>query len=91
MSLAPTPSAAHILNAPLPRLLTDTHTELVDSSITDEAFLGAAVQRKSGDIILAMPPGRSEMERDTMARYLLARVFRVALPKSPPPFATTEL
>jgi hypothetical protein len=82
------PSAAEILDTPLPRLLAQTNVELHDSSISDRKFFGAVVERKSGQLLLAMPSGRSEREHDTMARYLLAKAFAVDLPDLPPPFAT---
>jgi len=78
-----------LLDAPLPQLLDDLRVGLVDSSIPDRDFFGAVVQRKSGELLLAMPTGRSELEHDTVARYLLAQVFDVDLPKLPAPFVTT--
>ncbi len=91
MSVALAPSPAQLLDAPLDEILAETGVEIVDSSITDVTFFGAVVQRKSGELILAMPAGRSELEHDTVARYLLAQVFDVDLPKLPAPFATTEI
>ncbi|MFE2297936.1 hypothetical protein ACFXAW_07045 [Streptomyces sp. NPDC059445] len=82
------PSAAEILDTPLPRLLATTNVEMANSSITDRAFFGAVVERKGGQLLLAMPTGRSEREHDTVARYLLAKAFDVDLPDLPPPFAT---
>lgn len=82
------PTAAEILDTPLPQLLAETSVELFDSSIDDRTFFGAVLERKTGEVILAMPAGRSEREHDTMARYLLAQVFEVDLPKLPPPFST---
>ena len=79
-----------ILDAPLPDLLAETGVELVDSSITDREFFGAVVQRKSGELYLTMPTGRSELEHDTIARYLLAQVFDVGLPELPEPFVTSR-
>jgi uncharacterized protein YbjT (DUF2867 family) len=84
------PSAAEILDTPLPRLLTQTNVEWHDSSITDRSFFGAVVERKSGQLLLTMPSGRSEREHDTMARYLLAQAFDVNLPKLPAPFVTVS-
>jgi hypothetical protein len=78
-----------ILDAPLNQLLAETGVEMVDSSIPDREFFGAVVQRKNGDVLLAMPTGRSELEHDTVARYLLAQVFDIDLPKLPTPFITT--
>lgn len=85
------PSTDYLLDAPLPQLLAETGTVLVDSSITDREFFGAVVQRKNGDLLLTMPTGRSELEHDTVARYLLAQVFDVDLPKLPAPFVTAEI
>ncbi|WP_392971100.1 hypothetical protein [Streptomyces sp. LN245] len=82
------PSASEILDTPLPRLLARTNVAVVDSSISDRKFFGAVVERKSGQLLLAMPAGRSEQEHDTVARYLLAKAFAVDLPDLPPPFAT---
>jgi hypothetical protein len=84
-------SPTHLLDAPLPQLLAEADVLLVDSSITDAGFYGAVVQRKSGEIVLSMPAGRSELEHDTVARYLLAQVFDVDLPQLPAPFFTSEI
>jgi hypothetical protein len=84
-------SPTRLLDTPLPQLLDEASVILVDSSITDRGFFGAVVQRKSGEIILSMPAGRSELEHDTVARYLLAQVFDVDLPQLPAPFVTTEI
>jgi len=85
------PTPDHLLDAPLPELLADLDVELVDSSITDRTFFGAVVQRKSGDLLLAMPTGRSELEHDTVARYLIAQAFDVDLPDLPAPFVTSGI
>ncbi|MEU9310897.1 hypothetical protein [Streptomyces sp. NPDC048256] len=83
-------SPAQVLDAPLGDLLTSAGVEIFDSSITDRSFFGAVVQRKSGETYLAMPSGRSELEHDTMARYLIAQAFDVDLPKLPAPFDTSH-
>ncbi|WP_309049074.1 hypothetical protein [Streptomyces sp.] len=90
MSLAPALSPAHLLDTPLPDLLAETGVEVYPSSIDDRGFFGAVVQRKSGEIVLTMPIGRSELEHDTMARYLLAQVFDVDVPAMPAPIVTTK-
>lgn len=84
-------TAARILDAPLDQLLAENRAQVVDSAITDSGFIGAVIQHKSGEIVLAMPTGRSDLEHDTAARYLLAQVFDVGLPQLPAPFVTTEL
>lgn len=91
MSVPPALSAAQVLDSPLDDLLITAGVEIFDSSIADRAFFGAVVQRKSGETILAMPAGRSELEHDTMARYLIAQAFDVDLPELPPPFVTSEI
>lgn len=91
MSVPPALSAAQVLDSPLDDLLITAGVEIFDSSIADRSFFGAVVQRKSGETLLAMPAGRSELEHDTMARYLIAQAFDVDLPDLPPPFITTEI
>jgi hypothetical protein len=81
----------HLLGTPLPQLLAELDVEVVDSSITDRTFFGAAVQHGNGELLLAMPTGRSELERDTVARYLLAQIFDIDLPDMPAPFITTGI
>jgi hypothetical protein len=89
MSVAPSLSPAQVLDSPLDDLLVTAGVELIDSSIADRTFFGAIVQRKSGEMYLSMPSGRSQLEHDTVARYLIAQAFDVELPDLPPPFVTT--
>lgn len=84
-------SPDYLLDAPLGDLLTEAGVEIIDSSIADAGFFGAVVQRKTGETYLAMPTGRSELEHDTVARYLIAQAFEVDLPQLPPPFVTTTV
>lgn len=88
MSVAPSLSPAQVLDSPLGDLLDTAGVEVIDSSITDRGFFGAVVQRKTGEMYLSMPTGRSEREHDTIARYLIAQAFGVDLPDLPPPFTT---
>ncbi|MEV0220846.1 hypothetical protein [Streptomyces sp. NPDC050704] len=87
--VTPPLSPDRILDSPLDDLLAEAGVEIVDSSITDREFFGAVVQRRSGEVYLTMPTGRSELEHDTMARYLLAQVFEVGLPELSEPFVTS--
>jgi hypothetical protein len=64
--------------------------ELVESSITDEEFTGAAVVC-GGSVLLSMPPGRPEWERDAVARALLGDALGVPLPPLPSPYQITQL
>lgn len=87
----PALSPDRILDAPLADLLSEAGAEIVPSSIADRGFFGAVVQRKNGELYLSMPTGRSELEHDTVARYLLAQVFDVGLPGLPEPFVTSRI
>ncbi|MFB8776528.1 hypothetical protein [Streptomyces broussonetiae] len=85
------PSADHLMDTPLPVLINKLGVTLTDSPITDRAFFGAViVQRKTGEL-LTMPTGRSELEHDTVARYLLAQALGVPVPDTPAPFVTTRI
>jgi hypothetical protein len=79
----PSLSPARLLGAPLPQLLTEADAEIYDSSITDSSFFGCAIERKDGHIALAMPPGRDEVERDTVARILLGKVLGISMTPLP--------
>jgi hypothetical protein len=71
--------------ASLSELLSEAGVQILDSSIADRAFFGAVVQRKDGQLLLAMPSGRSEFERDTTARMLLGEVLGISIAPPPPP------
>ncbi|MFI6337114.1 hypothetical protein [Streptomyces sp. NPDC050535] len=86
------PYADHLMDTPLPVLISELGVTLTDSPITDRAFFGAViVQRKTGELRLTMPTGRSELEHDTVARYLLAQALGVPVPDMPAPFVTTRI
>ena len=81
---------ADILDSPLPQLLVEHRVELVDSSITDATFFGALVERRDGTRVLSMPPGRSDFERDTAARMLLAEGLGLVAPPVPAPLEVSR-
>ncbi|MFD9564394.1 hypothetical protein [Streptomyces sp. NPDC059994] len=83
MSLAASLSPDHLMSAPLPDLLVELDAELYDSSITDRTFFGCAIQRRDGHVALAMPPGRDEVERDTIARMLLGKLLGIQMAPLP--------
>ncbi|MBD9729194.1 hypothetical protein PV755_39675 [Streptomyces caniscabiei] len=87
----PMPSVEHLMDAPLPVLINELGVTLIDSEITDREFFGAVVQRKTGELLLTMPRNRSELEHDTVARYLLAQALGVKVPDMPAPIATTRI
>ncbi|WP_405524629.1 hypothetical protein OG426_16190 [Streptomyces canus] len=85
------PSVDHLMDAPLPVLINELGVTLIDSEITDREFFGAVVQRKTGELLLTMPRNRSELEHDTVARYLLAQAFGVPVPEMSAPIKTTRV
>lgn len=87
----PKPSVDHLMDTPLPVLINELGVTLIESGITDREFFGAVVQRKTGELLLTMPRDRSELEHDTVARYLLAQAFGVPVPEMPAPIVTTRM
>lgn len=85
------PTVDRLLDAPLGELLAGLGVDLYYSTISDHSFFGAVGRRSSGQMFLALPRGRSDFERDTTARYLLAQAFKVDLPDLPAPFVTTKI
>lgn len=82
-------TAGHLLDTPLPQLLTQLGVEIVESSITDRTFFGAFVELRDGGRLLSMPSGRSAFERDTAARMLLTEGLGLDAPPLPEPFVVT--
>lgn len=80
-----------LLDTPLPQLLAEFGVKLVDSKITDRTFFGAFVERRDGDRVLSMPVGRSVLERDTVARMLLADAFGLDGPPVPAALEMTRI
>lgn len=83
-------SRNNLLECPLPQLLAHFGVELVDSVITDPTFFGAFVERRDGTLVLSMPVGRSDFERDTAARMLLAEGLGLDAPPVPAPLEVTH-
>ena len=81
----------NLLDTPLPRLLAAFDVELVESSISDRGFFGALVECRDGSRVLSMPVGRSEFERDTAARMLLAEGLGLTAPPVPAPLEVAVL
>lgn len=87
----PALSTDHLLDAPLPQLLAEYGVGLVDSSITDPGFFGAFVVLRDGSQVLSMPTGRSDFERDTAARMLLAEGLGLEAPPVPAPLEVSRV
>ena len=76
---------ARLMAEPLEGLLADANVRLVESSITDREFYGAAVVRR-GRPILLMPQGRTDLESDIITRYLLGQALGLDITDLPKPF-----
>ena len=82
----------HILGAPLDELLAEHNARIVEiTSVDDPRFFGWLVEKRSGDIILAMPAGRDALERDCTVRMLLAQKDGLPLGRFPAPLAVTDV
>lgn len=85
------PSAAHLMGAPLQQLLAELHVDVEESSITNPGFTGAAIVA-AGEVVVWLPPNRSDSQRDLMTRHLIADAFGVdGMPPLPEPYRTTEI
>ncbi|MFF9168280.1 MULTISPECIES: hypothetical protein [unclassified Streptomyces] len=80
----------HVMDTPLQQLADELHVILDESSITDPTFTGYVIATRDR-VVVSLPAGRSELEHDCMARYLIARAFDVDVPPLPEPFQATEL
>lgn len=85
------PSVEHLMDAPLDELIAELGVIYRDAPITEPAFTGYAWVDDRG-VVLAMPPGRSELEHDCMARYLIGQAFHVdGLPPLPDMFQVVDV
>ncbi|MFI6105805.1 hypothetical protein [Streptomyces sp. NPDC051310] len=75
----PVPTVEHVIAAPLPQLLVEQNATLVDiTSVTQSWFYGQLIEKRSGALILAMPAGQDPVERDAVARLLIAHFHGLA-------------
>jgi hypothetical protein len=72
-----------LLTAPLPELLHHFGVELADCPVDDPGFLDAVVEHPDTGRRLLVPAGRSELERDTAVRMLLAAGLGLGGPPLP--------
>ncbi|WP_086564651.1 hypothetical protein [Streptomyces africanus] len=83
-------SVAQLMDTPLQQLVDELHVTLDESSITDPEFTGYMYATRK-TVVVSLPPNRSELEHDCMARYFIGRAFHVkGLPPLPEPFAVTD-
>ncbi|MFE0647469.1 hypothetical protein ACFVZH_02610 [Streptomyces sp. NPDC059534] len=75
---APKLTVDRLLSAPLPELLAEVGAELVDSTTGDDTTLGK-IEGRPGAARLTMPTGRSDFERDTIARILVGKLHGAPL------------
>lgn len=85
------PTVDHLMDAPLQQLVDELGIELVIASITEPTFTGYAYADRDG-VTVALPPGRSDVEHDCMARYLIGDALRVdGLPPLPEMFQIVDM
>lgn len=72
-----------LFTTPLDQLLTQLGAEIDDASITDPNFYGVVIARPGHPLLILLPTGRDEFERDTVARKLLADAIGLSLPPLP--------
>lgn len=88
----PATSVDHIIGAPLDELLAEHNAQIVEiTSVDDPRFFGWLVEKRSGDVILAMPAGRDTLERDCSARMLLAQKDGLPLGRFPSLMTVTDI
>jgi hypothetical protein len=71
-----TVTLADVLSQPLSKLLTAAGVEIVttDRFAAEPKFFGAAVERTDGSVYLLLPDGRDAVERNCIARGLIAAI-----------------
>lgn len=85
------PSVDFLMDAPLQQLVDELHVTLDESSITDAGFTGYAYVTRD-EVVVSLPPHRSEFEHDCMARYLIGTAFHVdGMPELPGPWQITDM
>ncbi|MEV7032714.1 hypothetical protein AB0N99_21175 [Streptomyces sp. NPDC093272] len=86
------PTVDHLMDAPLDQLLAEYNIEQVETRvIVDQGFTGYMTVGKSGRLVLAMPPNRSQAEREIVTRSMLGTAFGVELPDLPEPFKVSVI
>jgi len=84
----PSLTVDRLLDAPLPELIAEADVELIESSITDENFYGAAIARKDKRTVVMLRAGLSDFEHDVIVRYLIGQSLHMDLTPLPAPFET---
>lgn len=85
------PSVDHLMDAPLPQLVSELGVIFDESSITEPGFTGYAFVTRD-EVVVSLPPNRTELEHDCMARYLIGSAFQVdGLPPLPDMFRVVDI
>ncbi|MFF9688952.1 hypothetical protein [Streptomyces sp. NPDC014623] len=82
-AVRPPITVEELFSTPLDQLFTQLNAEITVSSITDPNFFGAVVARPGHPILVLLPAGRDDFERDTVARKLLADAIGLDLAPLP--------
>lgn len=84
-------TADHLMDAPLAQLLEEFRVDVSELPIDDRGFTGGTYVRPDGSLLFALRQGQPTAEREMIARAMLGKALRVALPSLPPPYQLTEL
>ena len=91
MTATATLSVDRLMDTPLEQLAEELRFTLDVATITDPTFTGYAYVDHDS-VVISLPAGRSELEHDCMARYLIGSAFQVdGLPPLPEPFKVTDV
>lgn len=90
-ALRPAPSTAHLLDTPLPDLLTEFRVDVSELQVDEPKFTGGTYIRPDGTMLFAMPAGQNRWEREMVARSMLGQALHVQMPPLPAPYQLTEL
>lgn len=78
------------MDAPLDSLLAEFRVDVAVLEV-DAGFTGGAYVREDGSLLFVRPAGRLDAEWEMVARSMLGRALRVALPPLPEPYELSEL
>ncbi|MDT9689423.1 hypothetical protein Q5762_13965 [Streptomyces sp. P9(2023)] len=91
-TVRPVPTIEHVIAAPIDQLLDQQDAMLVElDRPMDSWFFGQLVHKRDGQIILAMPPGRSAIEQDASVRMLIAQFHGLTSDDFPSHMTTTNV
>lgn len=80
------PTVDHLMDAPLDDLLAEFNVLVEPMDLGEAKFTGYMAVLKSGRLLMALPDGRPQAEREMVVRSMLGQAFHVQLPDLPDPY-----